>query len=248
MSSRSSFLYGIENLTEGVDAHRHKVFWRDVHVGFLNDPLSRQEDAKFLAAACLCLESQNKQPGGLITELDLVPRTKEDSPSLASPRYLLLWTIKPDAPDPCRVHLMQDDDVCVDGEPNSFDARLTAYLMQFRADNAMGGDRSWVSNYCVVQTLESFEYAIAQLHEAIPSGLDTDEMQAIELQRERIEAVFEKSIPRSELHVPQKPEPFTLDPFLGVVEQQVRQYWSRLVKPRVKDLDSELLHASVFEP
>ena len=214
------WLYGIDNLTEGLDAHRHKVFWRKVHIGYLNDPLQRQEDAMHLASICLLLESRGQKPHGLLTDIDW--QQKVDPIESQLPLHVVIWTLIEGAVDPCRIFLLDTSNSAA-----PLEEQLAVHIMAFRSENGLSRMPGWVCSHALIQTHDDLEYALSQLHEHVPEGFDLD---AIEATRRIIHQRIESEIPvQSAAATTQTQSDLTA--FTEVVQQQVKTYWGRLVKP-----------------
>lgn len=225
------WLYGIDNLTEGLDAHRHKVYWREVHIGYLNDPLKRQEDAVHLASICLLLESRGQKPQGLLTDIDW----KQEAGSIENqlPQHLVVWTLIEGAVEPCRIFLLDTSNAAA-----PLDEQLAVRIVEFRSANSLTGMPRWVCSHAVIQTHDDLDYALSQLHEQVPEGFD---LNAIEATRRIIHKKIESEIPVQSAASRTQTQ-CDLTAFTEVVQQQVKTYWGRLVKPlapsEFKDLEN----------
>ena len=151
-----------------------------------------------------------------------------------TPRYLIIWTIKSDAPEPCRVFLLKEDD-----DVRPFEDRLKEHITQFRHDNGISGNGALAVNFALVQSKDSLQYAFSQLHEPLSNDLSASEQKAIDAQRHRIQTVITQSIDADALPSSDKLHDSVLEPFAEQINAQVRAYWSRLVRPAAPDSDPE---------
>ena len=220
--ARPHWLYGIKYLTEGSQAYRNHLYWRGICVGVMHDQLTRQDDAKRMAALCLLLESQNLRPNDILM-LD-VWKEIDIAQASAATKYLLLWTSMPNAVEPWQVFLLNGD-----ASEAPLAQRVAHHLKAFRAANTgVEAATSWPCLHYIVQSRESFAAALMELSESVDSPEDVAfDLTKFEQQRERIRRGFIQSVPLAQIEAQAAIESRILEPFEQAVAQQVQTYWRR---------------------